>query len=59
MSYKSYNRKIIEMTTTSSNSKCQSERDTQLRDIATSGNDDAAECAASDAFKEFPNKVPR
>ena len=37
----------------------QQPREQQLRDIATSGNDDAAECAASDAFKEFPNKVPR
>jgi hypothetical protein len=31
-------------------------REQQLRDIATSGNQDAAECAASDAFKEFPFK---
>jgi len=29
------------------------DREQQLRDIATSGNE-AAECAASDAFKEFP-----
>ena len=31
-------------------------REQQLRDIATSGDTDAAECAASDAFKEFPSK---
>lgn len=31
-------------------------REQQLRDIATSGDTDAAECAASDAFKEFPGK---
>ena len=30
-------------------------REQQLRDIATSG-DEAAECAASDAFKEFHGK---
>ena len=30
-------------------------REQQLRDIATSGSD-AAECAASDAFKEFPGQ---
>jgi len=29
-------------------------REQQLRDIATSDNEDAASCAASDAFKEFP-----
>jgi len=31
-------------------------REQQLRDIATSGDTDAAECASSDAFKEFPGK---
>jgi len=31
-------------------------REQQLRDIAISGNEDAAECASSDAFKEFPGK---
>jgi len=31
-------------------------REQQLRDIATSGIEDAAECASSDAFKEFPGK---
>ncbi len=31
-------------------------REQQLRDIAISGEEDAAECAASDAFKEFPGK---
>ena len=31
-------------------------REQQLRDIATTGDDDAASCAASDAFKEFPRK---
>lgn len=34
----------------------QQPREQQLRDIATSGDTDAAECAASDAFKEFPGK---
>ena len=29
-------------------------REQQLRDITTSGNEGAADCAASDAFKEFP-----
>jgi hypothetical protein len=32
------------------------DREQQLRDIATTGDDDAASCAASDAFKEFPGK---
>ncbi|MEI6072242.1 MAG: helix-turn-helix domain-containing protein [Verrucomicrobiae bacterium] len=31
-------------------------RERQLRDIATTGTGDAAECAASDAFKEFFRK---
>ena len=31
-------------------------REQQLRDIATSGSEDAAECVFSDAFKEFPGK---
>jgi len=31
-------------------------REQQLRDISATGNDDNAECAASDAFKEFPGK---
>lgn len=30
-----------------------SPREQQLRDITTAGNEDAAECAASDAFNEF------
>ena len=34
----------------------QSTREQQLRDIATSGDESASECAASDAFKEFPQK---
>ena len=34
-------------------------REQQLRDITTAGNEDAAECAASDAFKEFPSQEGR
>ena len=34
----------------------QQPREQQLQDIATSGNTDAAECAAADSFKEFPGK---
>lgn len=35
------------------------DRKQQLRDITTTGNEDAAECAASDAFKEFPGEEAR
>jgi len=31
-------------------------REQQLRDISATGDDDNAECAASDAFKEFSGK---
>jgi len=31
----------------------------QLADIAVTGGQDSAECAASDAFKEFPNEEAR
>jgi hypothetical protein len=34
--------------------ECRDKRSSQLADIAATGDDDNAECAAADLFREFP-----